>query len=407
MKKIILFLPFFLFANSIVIYNSKSFVKTNKEIEFKKGIGYINLPSSIDKSSINLSLNKEKISYYEFKNKPFYKLLLENNLNKKIEFIVNNKIKKGVLIKIDPLIAKSNNKYYLLNTNKIVSFQNIIDSNPLKIKIAKTKNTKDRLFLSYLIRNITYKTNYFLNLENKNILKIDSFVEIDNKTNQTFKNFNVSFVSGNLEDNNYYFKTKNLSENIKERKVDTVYIYSLPYKVTITKNSKQFFKLFSTAVIYKSYYIVYSMVNKKSQELNVKKIIKFNLNRLLPEGIIRVYKDDIYLGKHYINNTFAKKEIKVLLDEIFDIKAKKIVKEYIDKRDYKRLKIKYLIENNSNELKRIIIEEKVPFYNKFNLFKTSCNNNCKIIKSDAFTKNFITILKPKSKYKFYVIYEKR
>ena len=146
MKKISLFLPFFLFANSIVLYNENSFVRTNKEIEFKKGISYINLSSNINKSSLNLHLNKEKILYYEFSNKPFYKLLLESNLNKEIEFIVNNEIKKGVLIKIDPLIAKSSNQYYLLSIDKIVSLQNIIDSNPLKITITKTKNIKDKLF---------------------------------------------------------------------------------------------------------------------------------------------------------------------------------------------------------------------------------------------------------------------
>ena len=417
---LILFLPLFLFSKTLTIYNDNlAYITAKKEVVINNKEFYIyDLPRNIIKPSLRVNLDMADIVSYEFKDRSFTKQLLKKNLNKEVDFIVNKKIKRGKLIKIEPIIVIEdlNKRYYILyDPNKIVSYEDMINNFSnlyLKVKTTAPKNRKSKLFLSYLVNGLRWKTSYFLEL-NKNRLNLDAFVEIDNKTDKNFKEYKISLVSGSLN-RRYSFPLRHKSlakiedSEIKPKKIDSFYVFDLPFNATIKKDSRKIFKLFGQEDIqFNTFYTTKSYpFNKYSSNLNFQRVLEFKTLKVLPKGEARVYKNGVFLGEDFIENSPKNSKIKLSLSTEFDLKGKKIVKEYINKKGYKKIVLEYQIKNSASESKNILINEHLPKYFASKIeHKTSCKKSCKSSKKDAFTYVYKIKLKPNSSYKFDVIYE--
>ncbi len=420
-------LPFFILANNITIYNNNlAFVKEEKNISVEKKVFFIdNLSFDIIDSSISLDTKDLNILSYELhKPSSFINELLKINLNKEVKFTINKTQKEGKLIAIKPQIVVEDKEknYYIINNPTTLIFKNFITTykkNPfLKVKVASNEDKNSTILLKYLINGLSWKSNYIINLHKKT-LDLKAFIEINNHTLKSFNNYNISFLAGSL--NRAYIRAPKMAKTlaleseeveIKPSKIDSYYLYKLPYKESIPKKSKKFFKLFEVEDIkYKAYYQTSTyFFNRYIQNLKFIKTIEFKntntLNEPLPQGVVRVYKKDIYLGQDYIKNSPKNSDIKIKTGIEFDLKGKKEVLEYIENKKYKKQKVKYSITNSSNEPKVVKIVEKIPtIASKEIRFQSSCKDICSIKKIDAFSKEYNILLKPNSKYNFTSTYE--
>ena len=415
------------FANSLTVYNNNlAFVQEERNVTITNGVFRLeNLSFDIIDSSILIHHPTLEPISYEFHNaKSFMQAMLKKNLNKEIIFIANKKEKRGKLIQIEPkvVVEDSNKSYYIIHSLDSIIFKELAKKYPkrpyLKVKVDSLTNTKTTIKLSYLMRNLSWKSSYIINLA-KERLQLEAFIDINNNSEQSFQNYNFNFVAGKLhQTSNYRTLNKTIllesapTAKIERSKLAEYYLYSLPYKESILKKTKKFFKLFTIKDIpYKSYYQTNSsFFTRYSHKLNFFRIVEFEnkktLNQPLPAGKVRLYTNGLYIGEDYINNTPQDALVKLQTGIAFDIKGEKKVLEYSENKNYKKQTIQYTITNSSQEPKAVRIREKIPRVSSKELsFKSSCKKPCSIHKIDAFNKEYRVELAAQSSYSFQVTYE--
>ncbi len=415
-----------LFANSLVVYNNLAFVQEEKNVTILDNYFYINnLSFDIIDSSIAIYPKTTKILSYEMhKPQDFVKEILKKNLHKEIKFLFNKKILAGTLLQIEPkiIVSDSNHNLYMISTSKDLIVKeplNNYQKNPfLKVKLKPTSQKKEHITMQYLMRSISWKSNYIVTLK-KSVLNLQAFIEVNNQSKKSFHNYQLSFVAGKINTLQAASRVhldavamvkKRVTTIASAQKIASYYLYRLPYRITLPKTSKKFFKLFDYKDIpYRSYYKLTSyFFNRYEQNLIPKMLIEFknSTNAPLPQGEVRVYKRGIYVGADYIYNKSKNDLIKLSLGEAFDIKIQKKILEYQENKNYKKQKVAYSITNSSNEKKELVMVEKIsPIRAKEINFKSSCKVGCHLKKLDAFSREYTLTLEPNSTKKFTVSYE--
>ncbi len=430
MRKLITLASFLniLIANNLTIYNN-NFASYSNNIDFnitkqKFTLYYKDFPKTILIDSIypKFSQNIKIISQVVSIKQNLMTNLLKSNLNKKVEFFENRfskKTKSGVLISIDPIVIKSNDKYFIIKDSSrlIYSFFPKINNSYIKWNLfAKDSTNKARLKLSYQFSGIKWSSNYIATLNKKN-LNLLALAKIENTTNKDFKDINLTLIAGDINKNIiqkhtlYKSSTKALAMSVAPQikpnisSLDGFYKYKFKIKEDILKGKTTYLPLLDNKKLpYKKYYIAYNsnFNNYGIRKLNFTQIIEFKnkLNIPLPSGKVKLYKDNSFIGEDYINNVSKNDIVKLKTAVSFDIKGEKKIIKFISKEHYKYIKTKYLIYNKSLKGVTIKIKESLPRYgNKINL-QTTCKDICKRVKDSAFLQTYIINLDANSSYNF-------
>jgi len=434
MKKLILILSStVLFSNSITIYNNNlAHLQEKREFNLTKGIQKLefkNLPNSVIVDSLSADFNSnsvELISQNYTYNPLSIKMLLEANLNTKVDFFTLDKksLKSGKLISTTPTIVESDGKYYTVNQNSIV-FSNFPKNIDLKPKLEWELNSKEALKasvdLSYLINSINWTSNYTLNLKEKK-LSLKAWAKVKNSCGKDFKDIKLYLVAGDTNRVNrtrsrplMYAKADMVeSAVVAPKKLSGYYLYKIPYIVNIANNqSKQFALIDAKDVKFKQYGVVHNrnFGNYGEQKLAFSQVIEFknskknNLGLPLPQGVVRVYKDNHYLGEDRVKNSAVNEKIKLNIGTLFDIIGSKKITKYIRKEKYGDIETTYTIKNRGNETIEVEIKESIPHYGNKITHKTDCKDECSYKKENAFNRVYKILLKPKEVFKFKSEYE--
>ena len=391
MKRIILLSGFVLtqtiFATTLTIYNSNiALVQESQEFEINKTdreLEYANIPTTLVNDSVDIELPKAVKLYSQIYRR---KNLTQHDLAK--EFI-EKQVALDNRSNVTLLALSGNNAIVKteegsIKTVKVADIlfpslpQNLQAHNSLTFQIKSSKTLKANVDISYLAQNISFSTDYVLNL-NKNRADLTSWVNIVNNSGKDFKNTRVNLVAGEI--NRAYNHPTPLAYRAKMLAADTASIthkavagyhhYTLPRKIDLNSYEKQRIKLFAhNEIAIKNNYIatmnnpLYLMGERSS---SVKREIALQaLNNELPAGLVRIYTKDaeekLLLGESNIANMPKNTPITLTVGTDFDTKVIQRMRSRNDTNTHFDATIEYTVRNNSDEDKLVTLH--IPFNKK-------------------------------------------
>ena len=425
----------------ITIYNSNlAFINEKRTANVSKGfnnIVYKNVASSIiEESILPIFTNIDNILYSQnyIYNTLNINSLLKHSLNKNINFFSNNnkkELKSGILLAYNPYVIIKDyetDKIFTLNEKKDVVFnkipKDIIIQPSLIWKLEAKNRGKIDIDLKYLTRNISWKSNYIINLK-KNKLNISGLITINNNSGITYKNANITCLAGEIGRKpqkrymNYRRSISSFSDKkpIVDESFSGYHIYKIPFKETIkNREKKQIVFIDKKNIKYTNWGEVKTFFssNQGKVKLTFNNVIEFqnskknNLGITFPAGDVRLYKNDLsgqahFIGEDKITNTPKNENIKLRIGKFFDIVGER---ETIRKNDIRipYFKNLYNIRNQGEEeiVIRIIenYSQSIKSYHNWSIVNYK-KDRMKKKKIDSFTMEIEIKLKPNEKYSFY------
>jgi len=421
---------------SLVVYNSNvGLVHEEKELSLKKedkDIHYEGVASSINTDSININLPstiKLLSQHYKY-DKLTQAKLLEAHIGKKIEV---RRLKNANEYQVISATLLSHNgsesivktiDYQILSVpSASIIFETIpktlITKPSLVWNVETQKDIKTKLSLDYLINNITFKSDYILNLD-KNSSNLVGWITINNHSGKSFEGTKLSLLAGDINRANQnmqdYRRAKEIqvlssAPKVAHQAYEGYQFYTIPFKVTLADNEKTQIKFISKSKIPTQREFVAQLNNPLYLRGEIKGDITqyLSLNALdipLPKGVVRTYSklkgETILLGETEIDHTPKDTPIKLKLGKNFDLKSTQTLLKREDTKSWLACDVEYKVENKSDEAKEVQLL--IPF-NK------QSNSTIKTDKNYSFTKgNFVTfslLVAPNATEKFNVHFESK
>ncbi|BBJ28404.1 hypothetical protein [Athalassotoga saccharophila] len=331
---LILSLVCFSFAFSmtnIVVYDQMALVSSN--VAIKDGNGTFMIPTT--NGAIPESLLISANGTYEYHSAESYTLdyFLKKFLGMIVQFEFTSGstdiVKNVRILCANPVIIQNveNGKVYFSPSGQFIfpSFPQI-DSQNYFIVSADASS----LSYSYLTNGIGWKAYYTLNLDNG---LMTGNVELWNKTDTTFRNFNLSILSGNpfTSSTNQpqvmkafvaYMPSPSMPE---EQSVEGYKIYNYGKVEALDSNSTVFLPLFSKKVKVEKLNIVYNPSQNLTNAVQVSRVFH---DFPVPAGTVSLYKTDngvtYFLGQTNITDTASGISLELSYGQNFDLAAQSI-----------------------------------------------------------------------------------
>ncbi|MEA1916203.1 MAG: hypothetical protein U9N42_01610 [Campylobacterota bacterium] len=378
-------------SSSLIVYNSnialvheKNSLKLNSD---DSSIIYPNVATSIINESVNVKLPSGiKLLSQQYRyDKISYNKMLEANIGKRVFYKSDGKYLSAKLLASSPeLIQLESGKIITLPKDETISFDNIptnlILSPSLVWNVKTNDNIDSNIELDYLINNITWSSNYILNLDDSSA-SLRGWITIDNRSSKQFKNIKLSVIAGELNRvreaaptyRNY--KAVMMADSaVAQHAVEGYHMYEVPFKTTLLANEKTQIqnidlKDFKVTREYKASLASPLVVNKKTTHDVSQYVTTQELSLPIPAGVIRAYssyKDEaVFLGENRVKHTPKNEKLSLKLGNNFDLKVDENLVELYDENNYKHVSIEYIVKNSSDSNKSV--ELQIPFVtNKFN-----------------------------------------
>jgi len=281
-----------------------------------------------------------------------------------------------------------------VDQNKIISVKNdriVFDKIPKHLlqkpsliwNVKTSKDTQTTLKIDYLIKNISFKSDYILDIE-KNSANLQGWLSINNLSGKAFKDTKLSFVAGDInkaqKDPHILYKTNVLrdSPRVAEKSFEGYHLYRVPFRVDLRNNEKTQIKFLSAKIdkISKTYEAKMRnplyLIGERSSD--IEQYVGFKTKQPMPKGVVRIYSKDmqesILLGESKIPHTPKNSTLKLKIGKNFDTKVLQRVLKRDDDSKYFRVEVEYEVINNSDEDKTITLF--IPFNKKrYSKIKTS------------------------------------
>jgi len=447
-----LLLSSMLFSNTIVpskgsdlkitIYNSNmAFIHDTRTVNVAKGkqnLVYEGVPSSVITQSVVPTFLGMMTNLYS--QNYIYDLIslqsmLHNSIGKEVSFFSNEEnptLSKGILLSASPHVMieqNSTGKIFTLNSGTQVIFSKVPKSMITKPSLVWSIETQKAgelgIDLKYLTRGITWKSDYVLNLREKEF-DLTGWITLNNNSGVAYENAKITCLAGDVNrvaDRNRYMprmmKTKSMGamammDSVEEESFSGYHIYKIPFRETIkNKQQKQISFIdkknvnFHQFGIYRnSYYENYGQ-----QKLTFTNTIEFqnskknHLGISLPSGIVRMYQKDSkeethFIGESHIKNIPEDENVTLSVGTLFDAVGEKTITKFVAKRDYRNVQTQYEVRNQGKEALELQIEEHIPKYGEEIKITTSCKDQCSVKVKNAFVRLFTIKLQAKQSYRF-------
>ena len=428
----------------ITIYNNNlGFLQENKSFKVPQNgyhfINYEGVANSIIIDSVIPQFSNDSTVLYSQnfeQNEVNYRTILEyykaNNLEVQFFETTTNENKKNLAtgkvisnVQNPMTIQKSTGTVHTVSISDIY-FKNLPNAlqktKPSLSWKVFSKAGKQNVNLKYLMNNITWKSNYTLNLE-EDYANLKGWITIDNNTGITFDNANIFCLAGEV---NKVTPERNLRAmamkaemvmdsampvEVKEQSLSGYHLYTIPFKETISKGSKQINFIQKPEVSYKQIAHLnlpiptYQMNGIQKRDFDNMIIIDNSetngLGLPLPAGIVRVFSKDEenrthFIGENRLSHTANNEEIKLTIGKFFDIKAQVKQTEFESKRgtfkDYLLSTLETKITNEDKEKRTIYVDQIHSGYGRY-ILQSNCDGQlCKEEKITAtMTRYIITI----------------
>lgn len=370
-------------SSSLIVYNSNmGLVHEEKKLTLKKGatqIVYKGVARSIESDSVNVILPKGmKLFSQQYR---YDKLTQEKLLEKTLGKSVLVKGKKVTLLAYsakEALVKTTHNEIESVQTKDIIfeSIPSSLLSKPSLVwNIQTHKDVNANMQLDYIMKNITWKSNYILNLD-ENEADLSGWISINNHTGKAFHQIALSVLAGDVHRANkanrpqlrYMKAVMADSPIVREEAHEGYHFYKIPFKVNLANNEKTAIKfLHKEGIGVKREYRLrainpHYLQGKKSS--NVEQFVHLqSLDVPLPKGIVRIYSklhgSSVFVGESAIGHTPKGTDIQLKLGKNFDIQVKQTLIKRDDDKYRFRVSVKYTLKNASEQEKEIQLL--VPF----------------------------------------------
>ncbi|MEN8146833.1 MAG: hypothetical protein ABFR02_04360 [Campylobacterota bacterium] len=381
---------------SLVVYNGNlGLVHENRKMQLDRGkqaLVYNDVASSVITDSVNVTFPKGVTLYsqqYRFDQINAQKLALAH-LDKEVKFYIKTgsdlMYKSGSLLSASSqaVIKTSQNEIYTVPTSALI-FSNIpkelITKPSLVWNVDAPKKSRTTLTMDYLVNNISWKSNYVLNL-GKNHADLSGWITIDNRSGKAFNDTKLTVLAGDINRavvpvNRRYMAKAAMAEMdsvaVQELSHEGYHLYQIPFKIDLANNEKTQIKFLDITKIpvtrkyevnlNSPFYFNSERKHTVTQYLEIK-----SLEKALPMGTIRSYSKEgeatLLLGESSIGHTPKHEEVKVTLGKNFDLLVKSKILLNSSDRYYNDTKISYELTNRSKTSKTV--ELLVPFIKRGN-----------------------------------------
>ncbi len=432
MQIIIIFLlliNIFFSQTSIKIYNQGwTFVQEEREHKFtkidKQTLHIDKLPESIEPTSINLfSKDIEFISKEYIYNPITINSLLNINIGNKIELVKYDDNGSIIYKTTGKLISnRTNNRVFEINNKIIINppYEFIFSNIPNSIKnypylncIINNSSKKSNYKLSYFIHGMNWEVEFNLYLLSNGTAEIEGWYSIINNNNYSYKNINISLLSGdvnfelqnpkqstNTNFNRQPLSAKTMSVNSIQPQINQTedyFIFQIPEKINLSATSRIQYKfLYKQNVQYDYYYhashkLSRYKTNEAEQNIPINTQIEFPASNVgnfqLPQGNYSVYEsnnnDLTFIGSNSHSIASKSDTIRLEIGKTHDIKCKLKVKSIEENNKKIDAQINIKFNNQKDQAINLKWIEEFPYPN-WNI--TNCKYN--FIKIDAHRAEF-------------------
>jgi hypothetical protein len=423
MKRLLLFLPFFLFASEVIIpqdatttralsiYNDNLATinetrtisqKVEDAIRFEGVAKEIIHDSVLASFDTNVSILSQNYQYDVISlDKIFDKLL-----GHRVSFWHANAIKEGTLISLHPVMIQTDDQiYYDKNLSQNIILKEIPKNLAIKPsllwRIQQTHSPKE-LRISYLTRGLSWRSNYVIDQDEEHL---KGYITVTNHSGNSYEQSALSLIAGEINQvknkkSIVSYRTTRMA-NIAPKSLSGLYRYEIPFKVNLLDNEvKQILFLdkagintniekkcethnasyrFATAKLRFDTYLTFE--NSKENQLGVP----------LPAGVIRVYNDGQFVGEDSIAHTPNHQKVRLRLSKDFDLFGERVQEAYEDNDYVTKSTIKTTITNPKPSAEEVIIDEHIDTTR--NKIATTCADRCSYRIINANTLRYVIKLK--------------
>ncbi len=287
--------------------------------------------------------------------------------------------------------------------------------------IHAAKAIESTVSLDYLINNISWQSNYILNLQN-DLADLSGWITVNNRSGKRFNDVKLNVLAGDINraqrpiPRQVMYKAAALAEDTAVSHVahEGYHFYTIPFRVTLANNEKTQIKFIDEKKIpikrrYEARlnhpnYLHSEIKHKVSQFVEIK-----SLELPLPAGVVRSYskiKDTtLLLGENHIDHTPKHEKISLRLGTNFDLKVNEKIIERNDDKYYFDERVAYEVINRSNIDKTV--ELLIPFIKSAYHAKASIDTTQPYQWKNGNTMQFNIAVKADSKQNFEVHYRSK
>jgi len=377
---------------SLVVYNGDlGLVHENRTMQLDKGkqaLIYKDVASSVITDSVNVTFPKGVTLYsqqYRFDQINAHKLA-QAHLGKEVKFYISTgselMYKSGTLLSASSqaVIKTAENEIYTVPTSALIFSKipkSLLTKPSLVWNINAPKASQSTLSMDYLVKNISWQSNYVLNLQKEHV-DITGWITINNRSGKAFTNTNLIVLAGDINRvaatprPRYYRAVPVMADGgaevTQEVAHEGYHLYKLPFKVNLSNNESTQLKFLNLTHVpitrkYKVHLTSPFYTNGEQKYSVVQALEIKSLEKPLPMGTIRSYsKQDnttLLLGESHINHTPKHEKINITLGKNFDLLVKSKMLSNNSDRYYNDVKVSYEVTNRSKESKTI--ELLIPF----------------------------------------------
>jgi len=421
--------------NSLIVYNGNvGLVHENRSIKIKKSdstVTYEGVASTIETDSVNVKLpDSVKLYSQQYRyDKLTLTKLLDAHIGKAVQVRRLKDAKEFTIIDATLLSNNGNTSLVKTDRSKIISVNSrdiifktipreLLTKPSLVWNIKASKNINAEMEIDYLIKNITWSSDYILNLNEKSA-NLSGWITIDNRSGKKFSDTSLYVLAGEINRASkptyrrevMYAKAMVADSQVTQEAHEGYHFYTIPFKVNLANNEKtqikftdkkalKFSRKYSTQ-LHNPLYLRGEVKSDVTQYIKLK-----GLDIPLPKGVVRTYSKlrdtSILLGETNIKHTPKNTNIELTLGKNFDLKVTQSILKRDDSQRYYIADINYTIKNSSDKSKTV--ELLVPFNrNKNSIIKSS--QNYKLTKGNLVT--FSLTIKANSSKSFKVHFESK
>lgn len=347
---------------AITIYSDGfALVKDARELSFDKGTisyDFSPVPSGINPQTVHFKADGITVleQNYEYDIVSTARLL-EKNIDKQIKITMSEagEVFEGKLLSADgsSILIDNGNQLVTLRMDEVLNVIFLERPNRFYTKptlawsLYSGKSGKRKTELSYMTNNIGWDAAYVATVNKDDTrLTLDGWVTIDNRSGMSYENATLKLVAGQVHrvEQPTPRRAKGVMamdyaeaapSGFQEEAFFEYHLYTLPRPATIADRQQKQLSLFEPAETEAKKKLIYepNRGNVVRVEMEFKNSEEKGLGMPLPEGIIRVYKQDQsgalqFVGEDRIKHTPKDEEVRVYLGNAFDVVAERTQKDY-------------------------------------------------------------------------------
>ncbi len=358
-------------GETVVLYDSAKVgvIEKNITIELKKGINEVPIEEI-------RRLNIEEVTLTPLSSDVYVLGIVSQLMPEKGVYEAN--IGKEVTVKLRSGEEISGKLLGLKDENVVIEGEGFYVINPeeiLYLKVSGLDNSRSQAYaiiqaekegkypfnLIYRVKGIGWSSRYKLYIGDK--AKLLGYVVIDNPTKEKFENAEIALVSGEVS---FYMQPRTVYTlateksgavpSIEPEKLEAFYIYKLG-TASVNPFEKKMIPYIYQEAPFQREYLYESYPYGRSNA--VYESISFKTEKVLPAGIVEIYKDmngsNVLIGERTIQHTPKGDVLRIGIGRDIDLKGTTQILEEKHSDHYSYYKVKVTIENFGKETKTVIV----------------------------------------------------